>query len=834
MIANTESLGQLASDAARVLLDASLKGLVLLAMAGVLVLAMRKASAAARQMVWLLAMAGLIILPPASMCLPSWEILPTWADVEIAAPTAPPAGDSSTITIPILPVGPSRGTDQAGPTAVTPAPSQSRRAGAYSSRLVAGKAPEQTRSDTNPTAATAAAGGSARTRTSWLAPLVVAVWLIGTLVCLLPLVLGRVSLWRLARRAEAIAGGSWIALHRRAAAAIGLRQGVAILQSHGEPMPMVWGTLKPKLLLPAEAEGWPPDRRWVVLLHELAHVKRRDCLAKLVAHMACAVYWFNPLCWIAFKLMQREAEVACDDLVLNCAAPAAIRTDKARAVRPSDYAQHLLEIASGLKSGMLTTYSSIAMARKSKLEERVSAILDAHRNRRAMTRIGILVAAVIVAAVAIPLATIHAGETRPASRESIPVHESNQKIEVAKPVAKAQPAPIKYTSRRPDYSLRKEPMRIAPRTLGSARPAPADAVVFGWPIRWWWSHWSSKQNTGWAHMEQLDNSARFAVLETQKRKVWVKYFDVPIDAAAYPIAIMTYRARNTADGGGYVLYLDDTSGPDYGGLLPFNQGDIVPDGEQHTLTADLRELKPIGPLIGLAVGVRSADEGCAEFELIDLRFEAASPAAAVPFEGEAITIRVIDEAGRALPGAQVTVDAERANWAITAAADAEGNVRITPYTTRTGRHMIRAESPGHVPTEAREVTTATRFVTIVLQPAVVYTGVAQDDNGQPLAGAVIKVDVPQMPPAGLWTRRDATALTGPDGSWRTPPLPLTDRVSIRTYHPLKTVDRPETVYTCDPTGPDGVVPVAPTKKPDDSKDPRRPGYDPFKIFRELS
>jgi len=395
-----ELLRRLAFDALPVLLDAAVKGLVLLAVAGVLVLAMRKASAAARQVVWLLALGALIVLPIASAALPSWGILPGWVKIEIAEPAEPVAtdsADSATARTLIPPADPLGGVDRSDMHAVAPPSGEYAPAAAPFGQAAAIEPAPQAGSDmVASVAATARSATPARTWRSWIIPSAVAVWLVGALVCLLPLVLGRISLWRLARRSRQIASGSWATLSKRAANAIGLRRPVTILQSSDEPMPMVWGALRPKLLLPAEAEEWSADRRWVVLLHELAHAKRRDCLAKLISHIACAFYWFNPLSWIAFKLMQRETEQACDDLVL------------AAGHRPSDYAQHLLEIASGLKSGMLAAYSSIAMARKSKLEGRLLAILDANRNRRSLTRIGIILAAVVVAAIAMPLACLRA------------------------------------------------------------------------------------------------------------------------------------------------------------------------------------------------------------------------------------------------------------------------------------------------------------------------------------------------------------------------------------------------------------------------------------------
>jgi beta-lactamase regulating signal transducer with metallopeptidase domain len=70
-------------------------------------------------------------------------------------------------------------------------------------------------------------------------------------------------------------------------------------------MPMVWGLFRPVLLLPAVPHAGR-RRLEAVLLHELAHVRRRDALTQLVAELARAVYWFNPLVWIAARQMYLE------------------------------------------------------------------------------------------------------------------------------------------------------------------------------------------------------------------------------------------------------------------------------------------------------------------------------------------------------------------------------------------------------------------------------------------------------------------------------------------------------------------------------------------------
>lgn len=223
-----------------------------------------------------------------------------------------------------------------------------------------------------------------------------AVWIVGVGVVLSPLLLGWLSLWMLRWRSCPATDPRWQILLDRARATLGLRRGVLLLVSPRQVMPMTWGIPRPRLLLPASADTWPAQRTWVVLLHELGHVKRWDCLTKLLGHLACAAYWFNPLAWLAFKQLQTEAEVACDDLVL------------ASGHEPCDYADHLLQVASGLRAGLLSVHSSIALARPSKLEGRLLAILDSGRNRRALTRLGILSVALLVACVVVPISTMKA------------------------------------------------------------------------------------------------------------------------------------------------------------------------------------------------------------------------------------------------------------------------------------------------------------------------------------------------------------------------------------------------------------------------------------------
>ncbi len=106
-----------------------------------------------------------------------------------------------------------------------------------------------------------------------------------------------------------------------------------------------------------------------MLLHELAHVARLDCLTQTLAMVACAMYWFHPAAWWAARRLRVERELACDDRVI------------AAGTEPREYAGHLLEIAYALGASRAPALA-VTMARRGQLESRLLAALDAARNRR--------------------------------------------------------------------------------------------------------------------------------------------------------------------------------------------------------------------------------------------------------------------------------------------------------------------------------------------------------------------------------------------------------------------------------------------------------------------
>jgi beta-lactamase regulating signal transducer with metallopeptidase domain/uncharacterized GH25 family protein len=229
---------------------------------------------------------------------------------------------------------------------------------------------------------------------------VVLIWALGSIVVAAPLVVGMAVIAFRRRKSTPLNDDTWSALAAELARSLGLTHRVRLLLAGASTMPMAAGVLRPAVMLPRVALDWPDDKRRVVLLHELAHVRRLDCLTQALAHLALAVHWFNPLAWYAMRRLTAEREQACDDMVLSAGA------------RPSSYADHLLHIARTLHAGPLAAAAAVPMARRSQLEGRLLGILDATRPRRAATRRMIAAGFLVTAALLLPVAALRIGHAQ--------------------------------------------------------------------------------------------------------------------------------------------------------------------------------------------------------------------------------------------------------------------------------------------------------------------------------------------------------------------------------------------------------------------------------------
>jgi beta-lactamase regulating signal transducer with metallopeptidase domain len=408
--------------------DAAVRGtIILLAALGATAL-MRRTSASARHLVWLAALTALLLLPVARAFVPEWRVLPVPAVA--LAPSAAPAPRAQAPAL-----------DAATPSA----PSVSEGASIDPSTPVPLRLPADWKT------------------------LALLAWAAGAALFGLRLAFGLARLWWLERRATEMTDDEWVRLTDGLSRRLRLGRIVRLLREPAATVPMTWGVFHPVILLPGEADGWEAERRRVVLAHELAHVRRWDALTQWIAHLALALYWFNPLVWVAARKLREEREHACDDAVLEIG------------TRPVDYADHLLTIVRSLGSAPGPA-AALAMARRSQFEGRLLAILDNAVRRNGVSRAAGLATAAAALACLLPLAAM-----RPALRaEAMRADASRASGSEAKPgLADRVVKAVQEVARGRDADARREALddaaaaaKTANALLGTAAPArPAPAVT---------------------------------------------------------------------------------------------------------------------------------------------------------------------------------------------------------------------------------------------------------------------------------------------------------------------------------------------------------------------
>jgi beta-lactamase regulating signal transducer with metallopeptidase domain len=347
------------------LADAVAKATLILLLAAIASFALRHASAALRHLVWTLALCSALMLPVLSLALPKWQLpLVTIGD---PAPAVAAPLETATATGPAVRAlrlgraSDTRTSSSSASNATAPAPSREPEAGISLQTALAG------------------------------------LWLLGAAVILSRVLVGLAAVRLLSRRTQEITDAAWLPMARDVAREMGVTPRLRFLRSGQASMPVAAGIFRPSVIMPADADSWSENRLRVVLLHELAHVKRRDCLTHILAQAACAFYWFNPLAWLAVKKARTERERACDDLVLACG------------TRGSEYADQLLEMARALRGDRfpaLLDGASLAMAHRSQLEGRLIAILDPRVPRSGVSRSRAVAAVALACCAVAPLGAL--------------------------------------------------------------------------------------------------------------------------------------------------------------------------------------------------------------------------------------------------------------------------------------------------------------------------------------------------------------------------------------------------------------------------------------------
>lgn len=324
------------------LLDLVIKSTPILLAALLMTCLLKQASAAVRHSVWGVALLAVFALPLVNLCTPKWTMS------TLASQNAVPLHNQqiSPIHSEVLPAS----QPQLDQHSVDQPEAQS-----ASTALKNGKLP-----DTEATAAS-----FPHKNIPWNA-----FWLTGTALMLLRLTFMQYRLWSFSRQCETVTDGPLFDLLQACHAELGCVQPVTLLMTDQRSMPMTWGVHRASILLPREALHWTEQEVRSALLHELAHVSRRDCLLQLFVQLTCAVYWFHPLVWFAARSVHFERERACDDIVLQ------------QGTRASDYADQLLQVVSAFRSHKSGNVAAVSMAAASGFARRLKSILHETQDRR--------------------------------------------------------------------------------------------------------------------------------------------------------------------------------------------------------------------------------------------------------------------------------------------------------------------------------------------------------------------------------------------------------------------------------------------------------------------
>lgn len=336
------------------LLATAVRIAIILLIAGVLAFTMRRASAAMRHLVWTLALAATLALPVLTVTVPAWKV-------------------------PVLPVASAGGQDR-----------QEMMAQGSSPVLPQQHAEPAHASEQSPPLSVQQ--NDAGTWFVWMLLL----WAAGLLLLAGRAAVGELRARRFSRGSERLDPSQMKAVLERISRGFRKSQTVEFRSSDEIAVPFTRGIFHPTIFLPADACHWPREQMEFVIAHEMAHVKRFDCLTQIVAQAACALFWFHPLVWFAVFEMRKDRERACDDVVLSLGHDAA------------EYAETLLRLTRGLRRILPLLPASVSMAQSSQLEIRMKALLNPRLSHKPLVASRVLFLSVLALAPLFPAATIQA------------------------------------------------------------------------------------------------------------------------------------------------------------------------------------------------------------------------------------------------------------------------------------------------------------------------------------------------------------------------------------------------------------------------------------------
>jgi hypothetical protein len=204
----------------------------------------------------------------------------------------------------------------------------------------------------------------------------------------------------------------WLAGARRVRGAPGLRlvecaaaclpgRSVRLLTCPACAVPFTVGFLRPTVVLPARLLTAPESELLPILMHELAHARRRDYLTRRLAYLAACLFWFLPLPWLALRRLHEEQERACDEAVV------------AWGIAPPDYARTLVEAMRSAPPAWVPGFGAPTRS----IERRIRNVLSLPSRRSIAMSRAHRALALLAATLLVPLALVRCAGAPPAEPE---------------------------------------------------------------------------------------------------------------------------------------------------------------------------------------------------------------------------------------------------------------------------------------------------------------------------------------------------------------------------------------------------------------------------------
>lgn len=364
------------------IIDMTIKGTLILGAAYIVVLIWKNETAAARHFVWSLAIISILIMPLLSVVIPTFDI---------ALFTSVPQSKQYISLDNNLELRNNSLSTSVNSTKTGPVYLNNRGIFSYAVSVIQ----------------------TTLNRLHWSVWLLM-LWFMGALFIFVRMLIGLMEINRMIKYAAPVQSRTLKSIAALCTNRIGVKRNIRLLQSKGTEVPLAWGWFRPVIVVPDKAEFWTEKQKKIVLMHELAHIKRGDIFITMLAYTASVMYWFNPLVWTALRQLYIEREYACDEYVV------------AAGTKASEYACHLLEIAQMLTAVKRPSPIGVAMVRKSHLKKRLMTILD-NKHRTCLKPLTRLLIGILAVSFLTPLASvqIRAQKQNSIGAESINTDEQN-------------------------------------------------------------------------------------------------------------------------------------------------------------------------------------------------------------------------------------------------------------------------------------------------------------------------------------------------------------------------------------------------------------------------